>query len=856
MRGVSFALAAALVSIPGQTRPQVAFSIDAVEFPPMDSTALNTLQAGLDAKRMAQISLDSPADPRLASYFADHDRMDDAMRVLREIAERHPDRIARAFKGFPRLSLRGDARAQTTALTELIAVGRSHLNALPREEAAVAARTLLNVETAMDRTDRDARLRRFIDEYAGTDAALEAQVSLLSSGYNIPARVPALDDFASHHPGTCAGAAALYQKGFDRANNGSAFGERSGSDPTARFEQTVAVLRELERSGAYPASCEAVANAPQLVIGFYAYQPRFTSPDHVKTLIEGYKEFVFSHWSRATSRPETSSLQYVLFTKLGDLFAIDGDRIAGVEGVLKELEARVPDRDAVRYLIGDFYQSASRSAVNPHDELLEKAINTFRALSADGSPAYARRSLATVASLYFFERDYAHARDVYEDYLKRYPTTDWSWLARIRLGQTDTALGDFDAAVRTYDTVMAPEAPVLWRVAADAYASDVSSASGRADDALRRTERALASWDLDFGPTYRLQASQKPLSGTEPFAIPSDMTIAKDQLERRAADLRPIVSLPGAGALEQGRWLLSHKRTDAAKIQLERAITDGRGTAVETLARAAGHRASLDRALALADVANPKADEAASLIALDQLAAELPDASVLAAQIVSATIRSKRDMSTADGLMTTALQRLVKLGVVGATPAPGSLEADLVAIRAEVFRPLGGGIYSEKSWNAFSWPAQLPRFLVARAELDVQLAGETLRRVTLRQPIAGLPNVILLTNDDLAMFAAVMKALGGTARRATTQVMETPNQPIGPALDVRAFWNGYFSMRQGHWSGWVFETYPIINRIEFQNRERTKAFVYVEIGYSGGTVVMVKDGNSWKATELINLWIT
>jgi hypothetical protein len=86
--------------------------------------------------------------------------------------------------------------------------------------------------------------------------------------------------------------------------------------------------------------------------------------------------------------------------------------------------------------------------------------------------------------------------------------------------------------------------------------------------------------------------------------------------------------------------------------------------------------------------------------------------------------------------------------------------------------------------------------------------------------------------------------------------METPNQPAGRAVDVRAYWNRFFPMRQGHWSGWVFETYPIIRDVTFQNAERTRAAVRVEVGYSGGTVILEKQQGIWRAVELVNLWIT
>jgi hypothetical protein len=102
----------------------------------------------------------------------------------------------------------------------------------------------------------------------------------------------------------------------------------------------------------------------------------------------------------------------------------------------------------------------------------------------------------------------------------------------------------------------------------------------------------------------------------------------------------------------------------------------------------------------------------------------------------------------------------------------------------------------------------------------------------------------------------MVAAIGGTARREPTQVMETPNQPIGVSRDIVSFWNEFFPTRPGHWGGWELETYPQITRIEFLDEARTKASVMVTVGYSGATVVMEKVDGVWKAIRLTNHWIT
>jgi hypothetical protein len=120
----------------------------------------------------------------------------------------------------------------------------------------------------------------------------------------------------------------------------------------------------------------------------------------------------------------------------------------------------------------------------------------------------------------------------------------------------------------------------------------------------------------------------------------------------------------------------------------------------------------------------------------------------------------------------------------------------------------------------------------------------------------GRERVLFVTSEELDFFTSVINRLGGTKKRRPSAVMETPNQPVGRSLDILAFWNRFFPSRQGHWSGWVFETYPIIEQIEFLDAERTKAAVRVTVGYSGATVLVDKTEGKWVARELVNFWVT
>jgi hypothetical protein len=114
-------------------------------------------------------------------------------------------------------------------------------------------------------------------------------------------------------------------------------------------------------------------------------------------------------------------------------------------------------------------------------------------------------------------------------------------------------------------------------------------------------------------------------------------------------------------------------------------------------------------------------------------------------------------------------------------------------------------VYAGSGWNAFSFPAVLPRFIVVRADVQVK------------------------TSDG---------------------------QPVGDSMQILSLFGRFFEARPGHWGGWELETYPQVTQIEFVNAERTKANANVTIGYSGATVVLEKVDGKWRAVRLTNQWIT
>ena len=259
----------------------------------------------------------------------------------------------------------------------------------------------------------------------------------------------------------------------------------------------------------------------------------------------------------------------------------------------------------------------------------------------------------------------------------------------------------------------------------------------------------------------------------------------------------------------------------------------------------------------LAAIEGAQPDGSKALKAFTDLAGQPFNPIVGLAGIARSTMLFKQSEPLAQAAMTATLdewvrsQRSLRIG----KPA-NDVTADVAAIRKIIFKPTGGfAPLATGSWNAFSFPTTLS-YVVLNPDITVTTSDGVTRRVTVYQDLPDVPRTVFMTTEDIDLAERLIITLGGTQRRAPTQIMETPNQPAGHAVDVMKFWNGFFPTRQGHWGGWVLETYPIINRIEFLDAARTKASVLVEVGYSGATVVMEKKNGVWQAIRLVNQWIT
>ncbi len=839
------------------------------DFPSYDQTLVWYLRRGADAKEGKRLLAQDSASVDTFKRLIVAERRDDALLALKRILEAsdtaHTIAALHALSESSYTFQFDQTHSYTETIRQTIAPARARIAQLPREDAARLAREILFFDQWLEGPQASQkwpeRLTQFVRAYDGTDAALLTQVDLLMlDPRQLLKRISDLDQFARNHPGTNAAAKALFQAGFELETNVPITGvEPRGSDPTERLLRVAAIVKELE-SGKFPRS-EWVEKAPELLIGFFVSDtppPRY-SQGNLDRAIETYADFVRTHLQMPNALLSLeNSLGYVIAGKMGKLYELKGDRVGGVERFLDDLEKTASDPGWVQLFRAQYY--ARESSAGPELErasMAAKARAALMALVSANRGDASRHALAFAAAFDYSQRDYARALPQYQKFVLRYPSSSWAPIAALRIGECYEQMNDWPKASAAYKRAATSFANDAYaRVLGGAFASRTLAAQGRFDDSLSAAKTALNSWDADYGFEYSIRSPQAPLSRvlTGPFV--DTLRVTRDDLAAQVATLDHDLRQSGGRLLARARWQLDQNQFTEAINTLTTFLKQQRGSPALTEARSLLHRAQLESALDLAAVEGAHYDPAKALAALDAITREPFDSFVATAAVAQAALKlTQGQASEAEALLGKTLDLWVT-SQRDLKPPVSSIDADVAEIRQVVFRPLGDPIYGGSGWNAFNFPAALPRFILVRADIAVKSSDGQVDRHTVYQRFPDLDRVLLLKSDELSLLARLLPTIGGTKRRAWTQVMETPNQPVGDSMQILALFGRFFEARPGHWGGWELETYPHVTQIEFVNAERTKANANVTIGYSGATVVLEKVDGKWRAVRLTNHWIT
>ena len=842
-----------------------------LDFPSYDSTMVWYLRRGAEVKEAKRLLAQNSASSETFRRLVGAGRLDDALLLLKrtfEAADAETTIAAMHVLSETMFQFQQDqTRSYTETIRQLMVPARALLAKLSREDAARLAREMLAVDASLERRQTSSwteSLTQFVRDYDGTEAALLTQVDLLMSDpRQMLKRIADLDQFAKDHPGTNAGAKALFQAGWDLHVNVAVTGiERRGSDPTERLLRVAAIVKELE-SGKFPRS-EWVEKAPSLMIGFFVSEtpPPAYSAANLDRAIDAYADFVRTHLGMPNELLSLENgLGYVIGSKMGHLFELKGDRLGGIERTLDDLERAAPDPGAVQLFRALYY--ARQSSAGPEADraaMTVKARAALAALAAAQRGTASRLALAYAAAFDYYQRDYARALPEYQQFVTLYPSSSYAPIAALRIGECYEQTNDWPKAAAAYALAAAnfPNEPYA-RVLGGAFASRALDALDRFEDSLAAATRALNSWDADYGFEYSIRSSQAPLPRVTTGPASDPLRVTRDALAARVSILERDLRNPGGRLLARSRWQLEQNQFDEASKTLTTFLRQQPKSPALAEAQTLRHRAQLESALDLAAVEGAHYDRTKAFAALDSIAKEPFDSFVATAALAEAALLVTEGHSDdAEKLMAKTLDSWVaSQRELTARPPATAFDTDIAEIRQVVFRPLGDlPVYSGKGWNAFRFPDALPRFIVVRSDVAVKTPDGEVRRHTVYQRFPDFDQVLMLTSEELSLVSRLIHTIGGTKSRAPRQVMETPNQPVGDSMQILSLFGRFFPAIPGHWGGWELETFPQVTQIEFVNAERTKANANVTIGYSGATVVLEKIDGKWRAIRLTNQWIT
>jgi tetratricopeptide (TPR) repeat protein len=831
-------------------------AVASAEFPSRDGWALAPLRSGEGAAALRRAQAADPTSPealrrllsnRISAIGGAGDRdFAQTLQVLTKAFDGPASAVVpkiEVIAGVLRVSGQTDRELAASTLGPVIARLDRALDAWPAEEAARAAKALMRIESTLSLVPRDQwrpRMRAVATRFPGTLTSQLIEVDLLiPDNTRTLEQIRLYDAYWRSHPGTAAGAYALLQKGFQLHVNVPVTGaEPRGSDPTPRLLEVAAIVKELE-TGPYPDG-EWRKKAPELITGFFVSSepPPAYLPGNVDRAIAVYADFVRARFGTSDQWGLDSSLTYVIETKMGDLYERKGDRTAGVAGFYADLEKTGANPTLAKLARGLFLLQRGPQQI----ESRARGRVVLAELMADGRRPEARRAAAELALAALEDGDRASALAQMEAFVARWADAPWAWLAHLRQGQLhydSAAWTQAAAAFRAAARVGAhpPAAVIGFTLAARSLEAGQQFAEAR--DAYRQARQAFDPAYM-FGSTYRWDV----VLPDGAHSLKAFATITPEMLDSRATQLTLALSKPNGDRHARAAWLLESGRLDEAR-------------ASATGDRDLEHEIDFERALAATDATKAVRDDAAALKILSALRGPITDGAMFAGQVAQSALEFRQGREDiARGTLTAALRDWLRLQQSRVATRRDAVDDDVVAIRQLLFRPLGDLAPYAEGWNAFKFPATLPPFQIVQADVVVTLAGQSQATRTVWQIFPDLPNALLLESTDLARLSRVLNVVGGTDRRAPQNPMETPNQPIGTARDIAAFWNTLFATRPGHWGGWVLDTFPQVTRITFTDAARTKALAAVTVGYSGGVVVLEKEAGRWIARRLIDRWIT
>ncbi|MEO8681322.1 MAG: hypothetical protein ABI665_19890 [Vicinamibacterales bacterium] len=745
-----------------------------------------------------------------------------------------------------------DGGSRLARFTPLFVELKNRALAWPTATGAEAAYEVMLLEPRIIPGNADAQERvrlEFSAAYAGTVAAERLAVDRARGAERTPLDPGSLRERVARAAGAAERAEALYQLGFRLAHP-----SLPPPDPTGRFLEVIKIVQELE-SGP-DANSEWAGRAPSLVVEFYFGLETKYAAGNAARVYDAYQLFLRWHPSIQVANRSENLVGWIIRNGVARLAEAPADKAALVERFLGELQDAGVDADLVGYQRADFYlailkdNSMREFPITPA-EADAGARRALEPLLKSPRGAAQARALAQLAALDFYQGRYREAREEYLTYVRRFRDRDWAWVAAIRAAEAAEALGDSAGAAAEYEKAASdfagqPYAVVLARVSA----AHVRESLRQVAEAAANYRAALDGWRglPDWIMAYAPQSDRAKPSPAGTWLHDLKKQDVATRLEAVAA-----VTSPESGLMFEARRAIDAGRPSEAIPSLREILQTYSRSAVAADAAVLLRRARFLEALMQLSGGLPARRQTAER-ELGDLAKGSFDATTSLAKLATAAVILQRgDKKRAEALTKAALDEWA-LKQPRPPAASTDRERDVAEIRRILFTPGNGSVYGQR-WNAFEFSATGPALAVVSPAVMIVEPGKEPYSMSVDFEADTTSRMLFIDATSRQLLERILDSVGGTEKREWTGVMDTPNQPIGGSMSIAGLWSQFFAIRPGHWGGWEFFTYPVISKIMFEEGG-TSARADFTIGYSGGTIRVVKENGKWVAKEVVSIWIT
>jgi tetratricopeptide (TPR) repeat protein len=602
----------------------------------------------------------------------------------------------------------------------------------------------------------------------------------------------------------------------------------------SRLEAALVVVRQLQEQKQPDRYFVQAAIDAVLTISLPFDHSELSRPDAVRAF-ELYRTFAIANESLWNHARLEGAFRHLMTNTLPELIERSGQGRSAVDAMFLEMAHRWPSSQAAPLARAqhevELAQESLRNRRSWPRRVVLAETSRARALLRDVADRdrgpEGRNALAALANLELSLRRLPEAGALFESFEKRYPDSEWAWVAAMRAAQVTQALGNpLDAAerFRSIGSVYAdePTVPALaafYEARAYEMARRWNEATGAYVHVLQMWPISEAEWlGLDWPIEYENDASVRTMWPRE---------LHRWDVTARIEQLTVAASTDWGLEVERANWLFERQRPAEALLLLRRIRARHSGRTVRDRLRPLIHRAALAEAVAsisrsgrLPELANR------SLAALCVEPLDAWAAIACATHASAAAVDGRAGSAKAELVRAIDMWARLQASAAAAQTPPTPVEQDVRAIHDLLFKA------SSKA-----------NVILMLASLSVTIGDDPQPVVVTAPRPAGTSQILSVTADEAKTLWDAVNALSACAESRERRLTRLWTEVVGITPSYCS--GGFGSSDDG----------SVLQSIHFANVERTRARALVSSGSGGHAPILEKIDGQWKVTGSAGAWM-